>query len=122
MGHRMHQPLAILCVTSSLALVTLGSADPSSGFHLQTLSFSRPPQPLRGPLGIWLPISLVVAAGVGEAGKHSLPSPLQRLRGPSRLTTITAGFEAGGRSCAPSAVLSLPPSLRLEKRKRDGNR
>jgi hypothetical protein len=51
MGHRMHQPLAILCVTSSLALVTLGSADPSSGFHLQTLSFSRPPPAIEGPIG-----------------------------------------------------------------------
>jgi hypothetical protein len=54
-------------------------------------------------------------------GKHSLPCPLLRLRGPSRLTTDVAGFEAGG--ClyaplypfAPSAVLSLPPSLRLKK-------
>jgi hypothetical protein len=51
MGHRMRQLLATLCVTSSLAL---GGSNPSSGFHLQTLSFSRLPKPSRGPLGTQL--------------------------------------------------------------------
>jgi hypothetical protein len=66
--------------------------------------------------------------GVGEAGKLSLPCPLLRLRGPSRLTTDTAGLKARGHPCAPvyhcapSAVLSLPSSLCLEKRKSDGKK
>jgi hypothetical protein len=66
--------------------------------------------------------------GVGEAGKLSLPGLLPRLRGPSHLTTDAVGFEAGDRPyaslypCAPSAVLSLPPSLCLDKKKRGKKR
>jgi hypothetical protein len=129
MGHQMRQLLVTLCVASSLALVVLGGSDPSSGFHLQTLNLSMPPQPLRGPLGIWLCIpcwcSWCDVRGVGEAGKHSLPGPLLRLRGPNRLTTDAMGFEAGSHPCAPlypctpSTIISLPPSLCLQKRKRD---
>jgi hypothetical protein len=58
-------------------------------------------------------------------GKLSLPGPLLRLRGPSHLTTDAEGFGVDGRPwaplypCAPSAILSLGPSPRLEKRKRD---
>jgi hypothetical protein len=61
--------------------------------------------------------------GVGEAGKLSLPGPLLRLRGPSHLTTDAMGFEAGGCPCAPlyphapSIILSLPPSLCLDKKR-----
>jgi hypothetical protein len=33
--------LATLCVTLSLALFALGGADPTGGFSLRTLSFSR---------------------------------------------------------------------------------
>jgi hypothetical protein len=61
-------------------------------------------------------------------GKLSLPWPLLRLRGPSHLTTDAMGFEASSHPCAPlypyapSIILSLPPSLRLEKRERDGKR
>jgi hypothetical protein len=61
-------------------------------------------------------------------GKLSLLGPLLHVRGPSRLTTNAMGFEAGGHPCAilypcaSSAILSLHPSLRLEKRKRDGKR
>jgi hypothetical protein len=57
-------------------------------------------------------------------GKLSLLGPLLCLRGPSRLTTDTTGFEAGGRPCAPlypcspSSILPLPPSLCLDKKKR----
>jgi hypothetical protein len=58
----MHQLLTTLCVTSSLALVTLGSSDPASGFDLQTLSFSRPPA-IEGLVGDTTSISLVVATG-----------------------------------------------------------
>jgi hypothetical protein len=42
MSLQMRQLLAIHCVTSSLALVTLGSSDMTSGFCLRTLSFGRP--------------------------------------------------------------------------------
>jgi hypothetical protein len=38
MGPQMHQMLATLCVTLSLALVALGSSDPTGRFHLGTLS------------------------------------------------------------------------------------
>jgi hypothetical protein len=34
MGHRVRQLLAIICVTSSLALVALGASDPINGFCL----------------------------------------------------------------------------------------
>jgi hypothetical protein len=56
-------------------------------------------------------------------GKLSLSGPLLRLRGPSRLTTNAVGFKVGGCPCAPlppcasSTVLSLPPSLWLDKKK-----
>jgi hypothetical protein len=39
---RMCQLLATLCVTSSLALFALGGPDPTSKFHLRTLSYHRP--------------------------------------------------------------------------------
>jgi hypothetical protein len=39
MGHRMRQVMATLCVASFLTLVALDGSDPSSGFHLQTLSY-----------------------------------------------------------------------------------
>jgi hypothetical protein len=42
MGLRMHQLLVTLCVASSLALVAQGGFEPTSGFHLRTLSFGRP--------------------------------------------------------------------------------
>jgi hypothetical protein len=116
----MCQLLATLCVTSSLTLVTLGGSDPSSGFRLLTLSFSRPPAI---NICFYIPCShsRCDVRGVGEAGKLSLPSPLLRLRGPSRLTTDTVGFKAGSCPCAPlypftpSTILSLPPSLHLKK-------
>jgi hypothetical protein len=60
------------------------------------------------------------------AGKHSLPGPLLCLRGPSRLTTDDAGFKSSGRPCTPlhpctpTAVLSLPPSLCLDKKEKRG--
>jgi hypothetical protein len=66
--------------------------------------------------------------GVGEAGKLSLPGPLLCLRGPSHLTTNAGGFEAGGRpcaplhSCVPPAILSLPPSLCLDKKEKRGQK
>jgi hypothetical protein len=41
-GHRVHQMLAILCVTSPLALVALGSSGPNGGFCLRSQSFGRP--------------------------------------------------------------------------------
>jgi hypothetical protein len=41
-GHWMCQLLATLCVASSLALVALGSSDPTGGLHLRTVSFGRP--------------------------------------------------------------------------------
>jgi hypothetical protein len=50
MGHQMRQLLVTLCVASSLALVALGGSDPSSGFRLQSLSFSMPPA-IEGPVG-----------------------------------------------------------------------
>jgi hypothetical protein len=59
-------------------------------------------------------------------GKLSLPGPLLRLRGPSRLNTDVAGFEASGHPCTPvspctpSAVLFLPPSLCLDKKEKRG--
>jgi hypothetical protein len=64
--------------------------------------------------------------GVGEEGELSLPGPLLRLRGPNRLTTDAVRFEAGDRPCAPlhpytpPAILSLPPSLCLDKREKEG--
>jgi hypothetical protein len=51
----------------------------------------------------------------------NLPGPLLHLRGSSRLTTDAMGFEDSGPPCsplypcAPSVILSLPPSLCLEK-------
>jgi hypothetical protein len=42
MGPQMHQLLATLCVASSLALFTQGSADPTGEFCLRILSYCRP--------------------------------------------------------------------------------
>jgi hypothetical protein len=56
----------------------------------------------------------------------SLPSPLLHLREPGRLTTDAARFEASGHPstplslCASSIVLSLPPSLCLDKKEKRG--
>jgi hypothetical protein len=66
--------------------------------------------------------------GLGEAGKLSLPGPLLGLRGPSRLITDTMRLKAGSRPCVSlhpcttPAVLSLPPSLCLDKKKRGGKK
>jgi hypothetical protein len=66
--------------------------------------------------------------GVGEAGKLSLPRPIPLLRGPNRWTTDTVGFRASGcpcaplYCCAPSAVLSSPPSLCLEQKEKRGKK
>jgi hypothetical protein len=123
----MRQLLTTLCVASSLILVTLGGSDPPSGFHLQTLGFSKPPPPShRG--ACWgydfcIPYcrSGHNVQGVGEAGKLSLPNPLLHSRGPNRLTTDNVWFKASSHPCtplypfAPSVVLSLPPSLCLKK-------
>jgi hypothetical protein len=38
----MHQMLATLCVTSSLALFPLRGSDPTGRFHLGTLSIAAP--------------------------------------------------------------------------------
>jgi hypothetical protein len=62
--------------------------------------------------------------GVGEVGKLNLPGPILRLRGPNHLTTNAVGFVASGPLCAPLypctrfAILSLPPSLCLKKKRR----
>jgi hypothetical protein len=56
----MRQLCATFCVTSSLAL---GDSDPSSRFHLQTLSFSKP-LVIEGPIRDTTSISLVVVAGM----------------------------------------------------------
>jgi hypothetical protein len=42
MGPQLRQLLATLCVASSLALFTWGGADPTGGFCIRTLSYSRP--------------------------------------------------------------------------------
>jgi hypothetical protein len=42
MGHSVRQPLAILYVALSLALVALGGSDLIGGFCLRTLRFGRP--------------------------------------------------------------------------------
>jgi hypothetical protein len=66
------------------------------------------------------------ARGVGEAGKLILLGPLLHLRGPSRLTTESAGFKAGGRPCTPlhpctpPAVLCLPSSPCVDKKEKMG--
>jgi hypothetical protein len=62
MGPQMRQLLATLCVTLYLTLVALGSIDPSSGFHLRTLSFGKP-HDNRGPVGDTTSISCDVVAG-----------------------------------------------------------
>jgi hypothetical protein len=127
MGQRMRQQLATLCVASSLAMIALGGSHLSSGFRLRTLSFSRPPPPShrggRWGYGCCTPCchSEHDVRGVGEAAKLSLPSPLLRLRGPSRSTTDTTGFRASGHPCtplypfAPSTILSIPPFPCLKK-------
>jgi hypothetical protein len=132
MGYRMHQLLATLYVASSLALEALGGSDPSSGFHLCTLSYLQAPS---HQWARWGYDSCILcwcgwrdARGVGEAGKHSLPGSLLRLRGPSHLITDTAGFRASGRPCtplypcAPSIVLSSHPSLCLDKKEKRGKK
>jgi hypothetical protein len=58
----MRQLLATLCVTSSLALVTLGGSNSAFGFRLRTMSFNRPPA-IRGPVGDTTSVSHVVVAG-----------------------------------------------------------
>jgi hypothetical protein len=84
MGLQMRQLLATLCVASSL---TLGSFDPTSRFHLLTLSFGKPIGNHGARLGYNFCISCYHSwcnvQGLGEACKHSLPSLLLRLRGPS---------------------------------------
>jgi hypothetical protein len=50
--HQMRHLLATLYVASSLALVALSCSNPSSGFRLRTLSFSRPSPAIGGPLEI----------------------------------------------------------------------
>jgi hypothetical protein len=59
----MCQLLATLCVGSSLTLATLSGSTPSSGFCLQTLSFSRLSSH-RGPIGDTSYVSLAVVPGV----------------------------------------------------------
>jgi hypothetical protein len=49
MGSRVCQLLATLCVSLSLALFAPGSADPTGGFSLRTLSYSRPTA-IMGPI------------------------------------------------------------------------
>jgi hypothetical protein len=61
-------------------------------------------------------------------GKLSLPGLLLRLRGLNHLTTDTVRYEIGGHPfaplhpCAPPTILSLPPSLCLDKKKRGGEK
>jgi hypothetical protein len=42
MGLQMYQLIATLCAPSSLVVVALGGSNSTGGFHLGTLSFSRP--------------------------------------------------------------------------------
>jgi hypothetical protein len=66
-------------------------------------------------LGIQLLFPLLLqlrdVRGVGKAGKYSLSGPLLHLRGPSHLTTIIVGFEAGDRPCAPLSLCTVYYSL-----------
>jgi hypothetical protein len=84
MGPWMCQLLATPCVALSLAL---GGSDPSSVFHLRTLSFGRPLNHPGARLGYDFHIpcyhSKHDVQGVGEVCDLSLPSPLLRLRGPN---------------------------------------
>jgi hypothetical protein len=106
MGPRMHQMLATLCVTSSLALVALGGRDPTSGFHLETLSVA-------GPSAIARPIldTLVVSHDVEGTSCEELGwrvnSCLLHLftmpAGPHHFASsvVTSwGYNASGHSCA----------------------
>jgi hypothetical protein len=65
MGLWMCQLLATPCVASSHALVALGSSNPTSGFHLSTLSIGRPTTIVRPILDI-VSISLGVEGVVCE--------------------------------------------------------
>jgi hypothetical protein len=62
MGYLMRQLLATICVASSLTLVALDSSDPSNGFLLRTLSFSKP-STIEGPIGDTTSVSLAGAVG-----------------------------------------------------------
>jgi hypothetical protein len=63
MGLRMCQLLATICVTSSLALVTLDGSDLTRESRLQTLSFGKPLSN-RGPIWDMTSVSHAVIAGV----------------------------------------------------------
>jgi hypothetical protein len=119
----MWQLLATLCVALSLALVALGGSN----------LLAAPPPSHRGDH--WGYGSYILCwcnyrdvRGVGEACKLSLPGPLLCLRGPICFITDPVGFRAGGHPCtplypcAPSAILSSPPSLCLDKKEKRGRK
>jgi hypothetical protein len=62
MGPQMCQMLATLCVSSALALVTLGGSNLTAGFHLGTLS-------VVGPSTIVVPILDTVAISLDVEGR-----------------------------------------------------
>jgi hypothetical protein len=88
----MRPLLDTLRVSSSLGLVALGSYDPSSRFHLRTLSFGRPLDSRGAYWGYDFRIpcchSWRDVRGVGEACKLSLSGPLLRLRGPNHFPSL----------------------------------
>jgi hypothetical protein len=63
--------LATLCVGSSLALVALGSSDPTGRFCLRTLSFAAP-SAIVGPIWNMVSVSHAIVVGVmcEEFGRH----------------------------------------------------
>jgi hypothetical protein len=89
MGLQMRQLLATLYVTLSLALC---GSDPSSRFHLQTLSFDRPLNSHGACWGYDFRIPCCCSwrnvRGVGEVCKLSLLGPLLRLRSPNRFPSL----------------------------------
>jgi hypothetical protein len=54
MGHRVHQLLAILCVTLSLALVALGDSDPTQWILPLNPELWQTPWQSWDPFWIWL--------------------------------------------------------------------
>jgi hypothetical protein len=82
-GPKKCQLLVTHCVALSLALVALGSSDPTSGFCLGTLSVGKPLGNHGAHLGYGYHIpcyrSWCDVRGVGEVCKLGLQSPLLRL-------------------------------------------
>jgi hypothetical protein len=102
MGTRVRQLLATLYVALSLTLFALGGANPTGGFGLITLSYSRP-MIIVGPILNTVVVSCIVVGTLCEALGRRVNMGLLHLvrahRFASSVVTLRS-YKADGHPCA----------------------